>query len=47
MEVLDAFECTGGEAVQLPGGEFVDVPVAERARRLLQLADALERPAPL
>ena len=47
VQVLDAFESTGGEAVQLPGGEFVDVPVADRARRLLELADALERPAPL
>jgi citrate lyase subunit beta / citryl-CoA lyase len=41
LEVIEAFESAGGEAVQLPSGEFVDVPVAERARRLLELADAL------
>jgi hypothetical protein len=29
MQVIDAFESAGGEAVRLPGGEFVDVPVAE------------------
>jgi citrate lyase subunit beta / citryl-CoA lyase len=39
-EVLDAFEGSGGEALRLPGGEFVDVPVARRARRLLELAGA-------
>jgi citrate lyase subunit beta/citryl-CoA lyase len=43
VQVLDAFEGAGGEAVQLPDGEFVDVPVAKRARRLLELAVALER----
>jgi citrate lyase subunit beta/citryl-CoA lyase len=37
-EVVEAFERSGGEALRLPGGEFVDVPVAQRARRLLQLA---------
>ncbi len=37
-EVVDAFDAAGGEAFQLPSGEFVDLPVAERARRLLQLA---------
>jgi hypothetical protein len=31
----------GGKACKLPSGEFVDVPVAQRARRLLELADAL------
>jgi citrate lyase subunit beta/citryl-CoA lyase len=41
MEVVDAFGTAGGEALQLPSGEFVDMPVAERARRLLELADAL------
>jgi citrate lyase subunit beta / citryl-CoA lyase len=44
LQVLDAFATSNGDAVQLPGGEFVDVPVAERARRLLELADALEQP---
>jgi citrate lyase subunit beta / citryl-CoA lyase len=39
-EVIDAFEAAGGEALRLPSGEFVDVPVAQRARRLLELADA-------
>ena len=33
--VLDAFEAAGGEAVKLPDGEFIDLPVADRARRLL------------
>ena len=36
--VLDAFEASSGDAVQLPDGEFVDLPVAERAQRLLELA---------
>jgi citrate lyase subunit beta/citryl-CoA lyase len=39
--VLEAFEASGGTATKLPGGEFVDVPVADRARRLAQLADRL------
>jgi len=37
-EVVAAFEAAGGAALRLPGGEFVDLPVARRARRLLQLA---------
>jgi citrate lyase subunit beta/citryl-CoA lyase len=37
-EVVAAFEASGGAALQLPGGEFVDLPVAQRARRLLELA---------
>jgi citrate lyase subunit beta / citryl-CoA lyase len=41
-QVVDAFESAGREAIRLPSGEFVDVPVAQRARRLLELADALE-----
>jgi citrate lyase subunit beta/citryl-CoA lyase len=41
QEVIDGFERSGGEALQLPSGEFVDVPVAERARRLLQFGDTL------
>jgi citrate lyase subunit beta/citryl-CoA lyase len=36
--VLQAFEAAGGGACRLPNGEFVDIPVAARARRLLQLA---------
>jgi citrate lyase subunit beta/citryl-CoA lyase len=39
-EVVDAFERSGGEALRLPGGDFVDVPVAQRARRVLELAAA-------
>jgi citrate lyase subunit beta/citryl-CoA lyase len=40
-EVLAAFEAAGGAALRLPDGEFVDLPVAQRASRVLQLADAL------
>jgi len=36
--VLDAFAAAGGNAVKLPDGEFVDLPVADRARHLLELA---------
>lgn len=35
--VLDAFDAADGAATRLAGGEFVDKPVAERARRLLGL----------
>jgi citrate lyase subunit beta/citryl-CoA lyase len=35
--VLDAFERAGGAATRLDDGEFVDVPVAERARRIVEL----------
>ena len=38
QEVLTAFEAAGGAALQLPSGEFVDLPVADRARRVVQLA---------
>jgi citrate lyase subunit beta / citryl-CoA lyase len=34
--VLDAFEAAGAQAVKLPDGEFVDLPVADRARRVLE-----------
>jgi citrate lyase subunit beta/citryl-CoA lyase len=48
--VVDTFERARGEAVRLPDGEFVDLPVAQRARRLLELAHAREsapdHPAP-
>jgi citrate lyase subunit beta / citryl-CoA lyase len=43
-EVLAAFEAAGGAALRLPGGEFVDLPVAQRARAVLQLAEALPQP---
>lgn len=39
--VLDTFERAGGEATKLPNGEFVDLPVADRARRLLELSGSL------
>jgi citrate lyase subunit beta/citryl-CoA lyase len=41
-EVLAAFTAAGGAAARLPGGEFVDRPVADRARRLLVHAAAHE-----
>jgi citrate lyase subunit beta/citryl-CoA lyase len=34
--VLSAFEASGGAATKLPDGEFVDIPVAERARQFLR-----------
>lgn len=36
--VVAAFGAAGGQALQLPDGEFVDLPVAQRARRVLELA---------
>jgi citrate lyase subunit beta/citryl-CoA lyase len=36
--VLAAFEASGGAATGLDDGEMIDVPVAERARKLLALA---------
>ena len=41
--VLVAFEKAGRGATRLPGGEFVDLPVAQRAQRLLDLAEPQER----
>jgi citrate lyase subunit beta / citryl-CoA lyase len=38
--VVSAFDDAGEAACRLPDGEFVDLPVAQRARRLLHLADA-------
>jgi citrate lyase subunit beta / citryl-CoA lyase len=40
-DVLEAFDDANGSAVRLPGGEFVDLPVAERARDLLRLSESL------
>jgi citrate lyase subunit beta/citryl-CoA lyase len=37
--VLSAFTAAGGAACRLPDGEMVDRPVADRARRLLELAE--------
>lgn len=39
--LLDAFHAPGGEPVKLPDGEFVGLPVADRAHRFLQLAARL------
>jgi hypothetical protein len=36
--VLTAFDAAGGQALRLPTGEFADLPVADRARRVLQIA---------
>ena len=36
--VLAAFDASAGDGLRLPGGEFVDLPVADRARRVLALA---------
>lgn len=41
-QVVAAFGAAGGAALQLPSGEFVDLPVAERARRVLDLAADLD-----
>jgi citrate lyase subunit beta / citryl-CoA lyase len=38
QSVLKAFAAARGNAVKLPDGEFVEVPVADRARRLLEFA---------
>ncbi|MEZ7238729.1 CoA ester lyase [Rhodococcus sp. GXMU-t2271] len=40
-EVVEAFDRAGGAALRLPSGEFVDLPVAERARSILRLAEVL------
>jgi citrate lyase subunit beta/citryl-CoA lyase len=41
-EVIEAFDAAGGAATRLPGGDFVDLPVAARARRMLTLAARVE-----
>ena len=41
-EVLAAFEAAGRGATRLPNGEFVDLPVAQRAQRLLDIAAQIE-----
>lgn len=45
-EVLAAFDAAGGDALRLPSGEFVDLPVADRARRLLELSITTPSGAP-
>jgi len=42
--VIAAFDASGGAATRLDDGEMIDVPVAERARRLLELAGRNGRP---
>ena len=50
QQVLAGFEATSGGGFALPSGEFVDLPVADRARRLLEIAGcavtAATTPAP-
>ena len=41
--VLVAFEAGGRGATRLPDGEFVDLPVAQRAQRVLELAESVPR----
>jgi citrate lyase subunit beta/citryl-CoA lyase len=40
-DVLEAFDNANGSAVRLPSGEFVDLPVAERARNIMRVAESL------
>jgi len=44
--VLAAFDAAGGDPLRLPSGEFVDLPVADRARRLLEYARTTPASAP-
>ena len=44
--VVDAFDAAGGNALALADGEFVDLPVADRARRLLELRTRSRRAGP-
>ena len=46
-QVLAAFEAAGRGATRLPDGEFVDLPVAQRAQRLLEIAGHQWRHDPL
>jgi len=45
-DVIEAFDAAGGGATRLTGGDFVDLPVATRARRVLTLAARVEADAP-
>jgi citrate lyase subunit beta / citryl-CoA lyase len=51
QEVLAGFEAASGGGFALPSGEFVDLPVADRARRLLEIAGrrvtSASSPAPI
>jgi citrate lyase subunit beta/citryl-CoA lyase len=42
-QVLAAFEAAGRGATRLPDGEFVDLPVAQRAQRMLDIAGRSRR----
>lgn len=41
LEAAEQAEARGSGAIQLPSGEFVDAPVAQRARHILELADSV------
>ena len=41
VEAAAGAEATGSGAIQLPNGDFVDLPVVQRAETLLRLAEAL------
>ena len=43
QSVVDAFASSGGEALRLDDGEFVDVPVARRAATILERAASPSR----
>jgi citrate lyase subunit beta/citryl-CoA lyase len=51
QSVLAGFEAASGGGFALPSGEFVDRPVADRARRLLEIAGCrvtgVSSPAPM
>lgn len=44
-ELLDSADRHGGEAFVLPDGRFVDPAITERARRIVELAEAHRQPA--
>lgn len=43
-EVVEAFATAAGAGLRMPSGEFVDLPVARRAQRLLDVAASLAEP---
>jgi citrate lyase subunit beta/citryl-CoA lyase len=45
-EVVEAFTAAGGAGLRLPSGEFVDLPVARRAQRVLEAAASLSETSP-
>jgi citrate lyase subunit beta / citryl-CoA lyase len=44
QRIVAAFEAAGGAPTKLPGGEFIDLPVAKRARQLLAWHEAIPSP---